>query len=128
MDLRPTLVLAVAIVAGFALHALLQPDPWDAGTAARAAYGLQPIVKVSDIRDVRGSAAAEAAIDAALLEAATPRVLRVDGRDLIYDPSFTRKGGGYELTGKYLQLLDGTLVEVEIRDPAPRQGPAVETR
>jgi hypothetical protein len=113
MELRSSLILGACVLLGFALHALLQPvavrSPAPAAQpAANAAevahrHRLEEIEQESDVE-----------LDRALLERGQPRVIEIDGQELLYDPDWKRGSGGFTLTAKYYRLVDAKLVEVSV--------------
>jgi hypothetical protein len=61
-------------------------------------------------------AASDPERDRMLLEYASPRTIEIQGEELLYDPSFERKGGGFTLRPKYYRLVEGRLVQVPTVD------------
>jgi hypothetical protein len=102
--------LAVAILAGFAGHALLDCHACRGcpGPAATASQPLDPkSIEIDKLR-IRSMETL------GLIQRGAPNVLHMGSRQLLVNTNWKQDGGDFKVTTEYYELKDGSLVRVPL--------------
>ena len=102
--------LALAILAGFAGHALLDCNA-RCGCPPSAAPAPQPLdPQTAELEKLR----IRSMETLALIQRGVPQVLQMGSRPLLVKTTWSHEGGKFDMTTKYYELKDGNLALVPI--------------